>query len=107
MQLRDGRYLVIFHIGNRRQDGTREYDLGLAIADFEKPGIITRRLDPWIRPATPAETSGDPTLGVNNVVFICGAYFNQGNLYFPYAGADSVVLGGMVKAGDLEEFLQT
>jgi beta-1,2-mannobiose phosphorylase / 1,2-beta-oligomannan phosphorylase len=103
--LSDGRYLVIFHIGNRKSDGVREYDLGLAIADFSKPEIVTKRVDPWIRPEAPAETRGDSTLGLNNVLFICGAYFYNGDLYFPYAGADSVVLGGKVNGSDLKKFM--
>ena len=105
--LPDGRYLMIFHIGNRRHDGVREYDLGLAIADFRKQATVVKRIDPWIRPQTPAETRGDATLGVNDVLFICGAYLYEGDLYFPYAGADSVVLGGMVKGKDLQEFVGT
>lgn len=106
MLLPDGRHLVIFHIGNRRQDGVREYDLGLAVADFRSPKPIQKRVDPWVRPESPAETQGDATLGVNNVLFICAAYFYGGDLYFPYAGADSVVLGGMVKAIDVEGFVK-
>ena len=105
LRLPDGRYLVIYHIGNRKHDGTREYDLGIAVADFSKPEIIVKRVEPLLRPETPAETQGDAALGVNNVVFICGADFYEGDLYFPYAGADSVVLGGMIKGKDLQQFL--
>lgn len=101
------RYLVIFHIGNRKHNGLREYDLGLAVADFRTSEVVTRRLDPWIRPQSPAETTGDAVLGLNNVLFICGAYFYEGNVYFPYAGADSVVLGGMIARQDVEAFLRT
>jgi len=105
--LADGRYLIVYHIGNRKADGTREYDLGLAVADFRAPEIIVKRIEPLLRPESPAETQGDAALGVNNVVFICGAYFYKGDLYFPYAGADSVVLGGMIKGNDLQEFVDT
>ncbi len=105
--LSDGRSLMIFHIGNRNHEGAREYDLGLAVLDFRKREIIEKRIDPWLRPESPAETQGDTALGVNNVVFICGAYFYQGDLYFPYAGADSVVVGGMVRGTDLRTFLGT
>ncbi len=105
--LSDGRYLMIFHIGNRTSDGAREYDLGLAIADFREAGTIQKRIDPWVRPESPAETQGDASLGLGNVLFICGAYFYSGDLYFPYAGADSVVLGGMVKGSELKKFAST
>jgi beta-1,2-mannobiose phosphorylase / 1,2-beta-oligomannan phosphorylase len=106
LRLPDGRYLLLYHIGNRKHDGSREYDLGIAIADFNKPGIIVKRIEPLLRPESPAETQGDATLGVNNVVFICGAYFYEGDLYFPYAGADSVVLGGKIAGSDLQAFLR-
>ncbi|MBP1649529.1 MAG: glycosidase related protein [Bacteroidetes bacterium] len=105
--LPDGRYLVIYHIGNRKHDGTREYDLGIAVADFQRPEIIVKRLEPLLRPESPAETQGDADLGVNNVVFICGAYFHNGDLVFPYAGADSVVLGGRIAQADLRTFLDS
>jgi predicted GH43/DUF377 family glycosyl hydrolase len=57
-----------------------------------------------LRPATEAETRGDASLGVNNVVFICGAYFWGEHLYFPYAGADTCVLGGRIRRAELELF---
>lgn len=105
MKLNDGRYLIIYHIGNRKADTTREYDLGIAIVDPSKPGYIVKRDEPLLRPETLAETTGDADLGVNNVVFVCGAFFYMGDLYFPYAGADSVVLGGKIAKADLECYL--
>lgn len=105
IQLPDGRFLVIYHIGNRRVNGEREYDLGIAIADPSAPGFIVKRDEPLLRPATAAETCGDADLGVNNVVFVCGGYFFNGDLYFPYAGADSVVLAGRIAKADLEPYL--
>ncbi len=105
LRLPDGRFLIIYHIGNRRADTTREYDLGIAIADFSAREIITKRNEPLLRPAAPAETKGDAELGVNNVLFVCGAYLHSGELLFPYAGADSVVLGGRIPKGELERYL--
>jgi beta-1,2-mannobiose phosphorylase / 1,2-beta-oligomannan phosphorylase len=90
--LPDGRFLIIYHIGNRKFDSTREYDLGICIADPKHPDFIVERREPFMTPTTPAETTGDADLGVNNVVFICSAYSYNRDLYFPYAGADSVVL---------------
>lgn len=103
--LADGRYLIIYHIGNRKADGSREYDLAIAVGDPSKPEFIVKRNEPLLRPSTPAETQGDAELGVNNVVFICGAYFYNGDVYFPYAGADSVVLGGKIRKEELEKYL--
>ena len=106
LKLDDGRYLIIYHIGNRKADTTREYDLGIAVADPSKPEFIVKRDEPLLRPETHAETIGDAELGVNNVVFICGAYFSDGDLYFPYAGADSVVLAGKITKSRFAGFLE-
>jgi beta-1,2-mannobiose phosphorylase / 1,2-beta-oligomannan phosphorylase len=102
--LPDGRFLVIYHIGNRRMNGEAEYRLGIAVADPSKPEFFVKRDEPLLRPQTPAETKGDADLGVNNVVFICAAYFYEGDLYIPYAGADSVVLAGRIEGAELEEY---
>jgi predicted GH43/DUF377 family glycosyl hydrolase len=67
---------------------------------------IIQRNEPLLRPQTPAETTGDPQLGVNNVVFVCGAFFYRGDVYFPYAGADSVVLGARITGAELERYVQ-
>jgi beta-1,2-mannobiose phosphorylase / 1,2-beta-oligomannan phosphorylase len=106
ISLPDGRFLVIYHIGNRRANGEREYDLGIAIADPSVPEFFVKRDEPLLRPQTPAETTGDADLGVNNVVFTCAAYLYEGDLYFPYAGADSVVLGGCIVGAELEEYVR-
>ena len=107
MRLSDGRFLILYHIGNRKSDGTREYDLGIAVGDLATRETIVKRHEPLMRPETLAETNGDADLGVNNVVFICGAYLHQGDLYFPYAGADSVVLGGRISKAEIERYLTT
>jgi predicted GH43/DUF377 family glycosyl hydrolase len=68
-------------------------------------GGTVRRDQPLHRPGTPSETIGDADLGVNNVVFICAAHFFEGDVYFPYAGADSVVLGGCIRKAELNKYL--
>jgi beta-1,2-mannobiose phosphorylase / 1,2-beta-oligomannan phosphorylase len=105
MLLADGKYLVVYHIGNRDAKGDREYDLGIALCDPTRPVPIVKRSEPLMRPETPAETQGDADLGVNNVVFTCGAYFWDGDLYFPYAGADSRVMAARIKKGELERWI--
>ncbi len=107
IKLADGRYLLIYHTGNRKADTTREYDLGLAIVDPSRGEPIVKRDEPLLRPEVRAETTGDADLGVNNVVFICGAYFFRRDLYFPYAGADSVVLGGRISHVELERYISS
>jgi predicted GH43/DUF377 family glycosyl hydrolase len=105
LPLPDGRFLLLYHIGNRRADGEREYDLGIAVFDPGHSAGIVQRDEPLMRPSTAAETTGDVDLGVNNVVFACGAYFYGGALYFPYAGADSVVLGGCISGPDIAAYI--
>jgi predicted GH43/DUF377 family glycosyl hydrolase len=107
LKLPDDRYLIIYHIGNRKHDGTREYDLGIALGDTRKAGFIIRRDEPLLRPTTTAETLGDADLGVDNVVFTCAAYFYQGDLFIPYAGADSVVLAGRIRQADIESYVSS
>ena len=106
LPLPDGRILIVYHIGNKTEDDKREYDFAIAVADPKSPRFIVRRDEPLLRPETPAETMGDADLGVNNVVFVCGAHWYQGDLYIPYAGADSVVLGGRIRKGELERYLR-
>lgn len=105
LHIAEGKYLVLYHIGNRAANGSREYDLGIALLDLDHPEIVVKRDEPLLRPSTPAETIGDEQLGVNNVVFICGAYFYNGDLYFPYAGSDSVVLAGKISGADLKKYI--
>jgi predicted GH43/DUF377 family glycosyl hydrolase len=106
LRLEDGRCLILYHTGNRDRKGAREYDLGLALLDPASGEPIVRRVEPLLRPETRHETNGDADLGVNNVVFVCGAYFWKGALYFPYAGADSCVLAGRIPRPELAKFLQ-
>ena len=103
--LSDGRYLIIYHNGNRKADGTRVYELAIAIGDPRAKGFITRRDEPLMSPETPAETQGDADLGVNNVVFACGCYFYKNDLYLPYAGADSVVAGAMIAGEEISRYV--
>jgi predicted GH43/DUF377 family glycosyl hydrolase len=103
--LPDGRYLIIYHNGNRKADGTRVYELAIAIGDPRAKGFITRRDEPLMSPETPAETQGDADLGVNNVVFACGCYFYKKDLYLPYAGADSVVAGAMIAGEEITRYV--
>jgi beta-1,2-mannobiose phosphorylase / 1,2-beta-oligomannan phosphorylase len=98
-------YVMLYHIGNRAADGAREYDLGIAALDWKSGSLTVRRNELLMRPETPAETTGDTELGVNNVLFVCGAHFYQGDCYFPYAGADSVVLAGKISRSEIDRFL--
>jgi predicted GH43/DUF377 family glycosyl hydrolase len=106
LPLPGGRFLLLYHMGNRKSDGKVEYDFGIAVGDPAREEFIVRRDQPLLRPGTPSETIGDADLGVNNVVFICAAHFFEEDLYFPYAGADSVVLGGCIRRADLLRYVE-
>src|SRR5262249_28607791 len=45
LHLAGTRFLILYHIGNRKKDTTREYDLGIAVADFSKNDIISKRME--------------------------------------------------------------
>ena len=104
--LPDGRFLMLYHIGNRTQGKGREYDFAIAVADPKQSKFIVRRDEPLLRPETEAETIGDADLGVNDVLFVCGAHFHERDLYIPYAGADSYVLGGRIRSEELDRYLE-
>lgn len=99
------RYLMLYHIGNRAADGTKEYDLGIAALEWKSGSLAVGRNALLMRPEIPAETVGDAELGVNNVLFLCGAFFHGGDCCFPYAGADSVVLAAKIPRIELDRFL--
>jgi predicted GH43/DUF377 family glycosyl hydrolase len=81
--------------------------LGIAVIDPSRKEPTIKRNEPLLRPETLVETNGDTELGVNNIVFLCGAYFYEGDLYFPYAGADSVILGGKISKKDIEQYVDS
>ncbi len=105
LSLGEDTFLLLYHIGNRKATGEREYDIGIAVADCSAGCNIIRRNEPLLRPETAAETTPAGELGVANVLFLCGAYFYGENLYMPYAGADSFVLGGSISRRDLQNYL--
>ena len=60
---------------------------GIALLDSDDPHRILFRLPyPVLEPTENYETTGD----VNNVVFPCGGYIYNGDLYLVYGGADKV-----------------
>jgi len=105
IRIGDDRYLFIYHIGHHRHDGSREYDLGAALLTHREEWKVTSRIEPLLVPETTAERLGHAALGVNNVVFLCGAYRYGAHLYLPYAGADSVVLAARLRWSDLLDAL--
>ena len=97
LALGENKYISLYHTGHYKPDGTREYDLGLCTIEFrDKPKVI-ERIERFMVPETVHETVGNRSLGVNNVLFVCAGYLYRDSLYFPYAGADSVVLAARIK----------
>ncbi len=105
LRLPDGRYIMLYHIGNRKADRSREYDLGLALVDPAHPQVVVKRSEPLLRPGAKAEMAGDARLGLGNVLFVCAAYWSGDDLMFPYAGADTVVLGAKISGSDLRAWI--
>jgi predicted GH43/DUF377 family glycosyl hydrolase len=101
------KFLLIYHIGNMKKDGTREYNLGIALINFNLKNPLAKRYEPFMRPETEYELKGDRDLGVDNVLFICGAYFYKDYLYLPYAGADSAILASRIKRDEILKWLES
>jgi predicted GH43/DUF377 family glycosyl hydrolase len=89
-------FLFLYHTGHYKHDGSREYNIGMCTFRFDGTFKVHERVEPLMKPQTKMETEGNKSLGVNNVLFVCGAYFYDNYLYFPYAGADSVILGARI-----------
>lgn len=102
LTLADDRYLLLYHTAYYRSASECLYTLGVATIRFvEGRFLLEQRYEPVLRPELPWELKGDPLLGVNNVVFVCGGHIHGGYLYFPYGGADTVILGGRLSLDSL------
>jgi predicted GH43/DUF377 family glycosyl hydrolase len=107
LSLGGGRFLMIYHQGNRAPDTTREYDLAAALLDFNKDPIVQGRIEPLMRPTHENERVGDPDLGVDNVLFSCANHVWGDRLIIPYAGADSRICGAAIRTDALIDALNT
>jgi predicted GH43/DUF377 family glycosyl hydrolase len=99
--LSDRDFLTLYHCGRRRSNGSRRYELGVSILRFDPDPRVVARRDALLIPETEFERTGDPDVGVNDVVFSCANYVWQDWLYIPYAGADSCVLGARVRMDEM------
>lgn len=111
LALGGGRFLMLYHIGHykRPDQREREYHLGAALLDLNAPpeARVRSRLEPILKPEGPLERSGDPELGVDNVVFSCAQYVWRDQLIIPYAGADSRIFAAAVPLVELVRALQS
>ena len=79
------------------------YRAGIALLDRDDPHRILARLPyPVLEPTEDYETTGD----VNNVVFPCGGYIYNDDLYLVYGGADKVTALARCPMKDILKELQ-
>ena len=80
-------WLVVYH-GVKKMVGGPIYRVGLVLLHRERPWEVLARTDEWVlSPETPYERAGD----VPNVVFPCGAFVRDEQLWIYYGAADSSV----------------
>ncbi len=97
LQIDDREYIALYHTGHFKPDGSREYDLGICKIRFDETPKVIERVERFMTPQSAFEVTANESLGVSNVLFVCGSYIYNNYLYFPYAGADSVVLAARIK----------
>ncbi len=101
LALGDARFLMMYHQGHYTPEGAREYDLAVALLDFSAAHPVRSRIEPLMRPTGAAEQRGDPTWGVDNVLFTCANYRREDWLVIPYAAADSRIFGARLSFYEL------
>lgn len=108
-----GRYAEIYHTGNYLNDVDREYDLDVALLDFNafdptRPeSLVTARIEHLMTPETEAELRSRSCLMVGNVLFACGSYEYQDDIVIVYGGADTYTLAACVNKATLFAALET
>jgi len=107
LSLGDNRYLTIAHTGNLAADKSRLYVLDALVLNFDrfKPeapeSIIESRLDGFMVPATQCEIEGPYPDSVGNVLFSCGSFLRDGELYIVYGGGDTYLMAARVNLAEL------
>ena len=97
-----GRYLAVYHTGNRLHDGGRVYQLDAAILDLNRldasdpTAVVTHRLDRIMLPETSWEIDAPYPDSVGNVVFACGSYEYGEHIVIVYGGGDTYILAARV-----------
>ncbi len=107
------RYLVIYHTGNELCSGGREYDLDAAIFNFEQfspsdpTALVEKRLDRLMVPETEYERAAPFSDSVANVLFTCGTYEYNGDIYIVYGGGDTYIMAAKVNRQTLLAALES
>lgn len=112
LSLGEGRYLTITHTGNLAGDGLRYYTLDAVVLNFnrfdpENPeSIVESRLNGFMVPTTPCEIEGPYPDSVGNVLFSCGSFERDGELYIIYGGGDTFLMAAKVNLAELLAAMQ-
>ena len=107
LPLGDNRYLTIVHTGHRDAKHNRFYTLNalvLDLSDFEPAHperVVVSRLDRIMIPETRWEIEGPSPDSVGNVLFSCGAFEREGDIYVIYGGGDTYVMAARINKADL------
>jgi predicted GH43/DUF377 family glycosyl hydrolase len=108
----DKKFIVIYHRGHILNSGSKWYDLHADLFNFNnfdphKPAnIIEKCLEKLLAPETPYERESISREGVANVVFTCGSYEYNGDIYILYGGADSCTLAAKVRKDELLDAIE-
>ena len=95
-------WLLIYH-GVKELAGSPIYRLGAALLDLKTPHMVTARTRRWLlSPQERYEQSGDAP----NVVFACGGFVRDGELWMYYGAADSSICLAKAKMKDIMAFLE-
>ena len=93
----DAGWLVIYH-GVKEVAGGPIYRLGAVLLDGDAPNRLIGRTRRWLlSPQQPYERVGDGA----NVVFACGGFVRDGDLWLYYGAADSCVCLARTKVADI------
>ncbi|MCE5341448.1 MAG: hypothetical protein LLF92_10055 [Planctomycetaceae bacterium] len=111
ISLGDKKFIVIYHKGHVLNSGSKWYDLHADLYNFNnfdpsRPAdIIERGMNRLMEPQTKYECKSTSQDGVSNVVFTCGSYEYNGDIYILYGGADCCTLAAKVNKKELIDCL--
>ncbi len=95
-------WLIIYH-GVKQMPGGPIYRVGAALLDLEQPHRLIAKTRRWLlSPQEPYERVGD----VPNVIFPCGGFLRDGELWLYYGAADSSICLATVKLRELLDVLR-
>ena len=107
LPLGDNRYLAIIHTGHRATDGSRLYTLDALVLNFDKfdpkhpQRIVEPRLDRLMTPQTKWEIERPYPDSVGNVLFSCGEFERNGEIFVIYGGGDTYVMAAHLNKAEI------